>query len=340
MGNFLSLVSVENTKLWKRLSTKIMLIILAGSLIGIFALLMVQEKTIQNSQTTVTVQSSADGTVIPQQPIGDWKQQLKVEDTGLQAQIDTAEKSSLQSAKSQIGNLKFMLAENNFRIDNNIKSDGTKDFWYYIITSGVFSIIALFAIIACSGLVAGEFSDGTMKTMISRPFSRWQILTAKLIPIVIYTIILTAVSFLAQMLGEVLFLGTKGFNGYQMLYIHGTVMYIPGFCAALITAGLTLATVIVYVILTFALSAIFRSRALATGLSIFLMLAGSFTIFLAMNFSWGKYILFCDTNFSSFVTSGAPFYGITLSFALIISAIYSVVFLAVAYFIFAKRDIC
>ena len=43
MGNFLTLVSVENTKLWKRLSSKIMIIILIAVVVGLCGLYKAEE---------------------------------------------------------------------------------------------------------------------------------------------------------------------------------------------------------------------------------------------------------------------------------------------------------
>jgi ABC-2 type transport system permease protein len=65
------------------------------------------------------------------------------------------------------------------------------------------------------------------------------------------------------------------------------------------------------------------------------MFGGSFTSQIADNFGWGKLIFFADTGFSSFLSRGAPFYGM----ALIICGVYCVAFLAAAYIAFSRRDI-
>ncbi len=327
MGKFLKLVSVENTKLWKRLSTKIMILILIAVVVGVGGLLKAEQSIIEKT--------------LPQSNYSnDWKQQLAAQDTQLQTNINSMEKSSSRFQKAGMDAAKMQLAENKYEINNNIKpeSSGKQDYWDIIMEGNWESIIALFAIIACTALVAGEFSEGTMKTMISRPFKRWQILTSKLIVILIYTIMLTAITYLVIMAADAVMFGTSGFNAMKLLWFNGNVLYLPGGVVYLIHIGLNFLHILVFVIIAFMLSAIFRSRSLATGMSIFLTFLGSLATLLGVYFSWGKFILFADTDFTSFL-SGAPFYEVTLCFALIVSAVYCAVFLFAGYFTFAKRDI-
>jgi ABC-2 type transport system permease protein len=331
MGNFLSLVSVENIKLWKRFSTKLMVLIIVVVVFGLSGLVKAEQSIVQN-QLNGTTQTTS-------QASGDWKQQLQATNVSLQQQIDTEEKSTVQREKNNLDTLKMEIAKNNYRIENNMQPQKDSGFWDWISSFGFAPFVALLAIIACSGLIAGEFSDGTMKTMISRPFARWQILTAKFIVVAVYSIILMILGYLALLGSIAIFFGIGGAGSPMLLWIGGNVVNVPGFVGSLITNGLDYLFVLVYLIFAFALSAVSRSRALATGLSIFLMFGGSFIALLAQNFDWGKYIFFADTSFSAFVMSGAPFYGITLGLALLICAIYCVGFIFAGYFTFAKRDI-
>lgn len=333
MGNFMSLVAVENKKLWKRISTVIMIPILIALVIGWGGL----EKLVLN----LAMNAEENQKTSQSQSAGSWKDELKAENARLQKAIDRAEKSESFAAKQNIDKNKRQIAENKYRIEHDMEpsEDGNPDFWEVVTSLSVWSFIALLAVIACTALVAGEFSENTMKSMIPRPFTRWQILTAKFVAVVLYTLFLTFVAFISALIGSLIFFGTKGIGNNLFLWIGGKIVNVPGLVASLADFGLNFLTVLVYVIFTFAICAMSRSRALATGLSIFLMFGGSLTSELATRFSWGKYIFFADTNFSYFITSGAPFYGITLGSALLICAAYCVVFLAAGYITFMKRDI-
>lgn len=332
MKKFMSLVCVENIKLWKRLSTKIMIIILIGITVGVCGLIKAEQNVIEKDTASAGKNTAVQSS--------NWKASLEQDNTRMKGEIELVEKSTKQIEKGSIDSLKMQLAENQYRIKNNMKPETAQGFWENVYNAQSAPFVALLAIIACAALVAGEFSEGTMKTMISRPFSRWQILTAKFTAILIYTVVLTVISYLTGLVSTAVFFGTDGAGAATLLWVGGSVVKVSGFVYSLIMLGLDFLQVLVYLILSFAVSAIFRSRALATGLSIFLMFGGSFALLLGKFFNWGKFVLFADTGFSSFITRGAPFFGVTLSFALIVSLIYCIGFMFAGYFVFAKRDIC
>ena len=127
----------------------------------------------------------------------------------------------------------------------------------------------------------------------------------------------------------------------KTLIWNGTsVAYIPGFLKALAIFGLDFLTVIFYTVFAFALSTATRSRSLATGFALFMILFGASLVQLAaIFFDWGKYLPFVATGFSNIVGSGSSIVGVTLSFAVISSMIYVVLMLIAGYAIFQKRDI-
>lgn len=330
MNNFFALVSIENTKLWKRLSSKVMLIILAVIIIaatGIMKYYMVSH----NASSTTTVSDN-------------WKQDLQKDLAAQKAQLEQVKKSDSKMLKSNIGSLEKTIAEDEYRINNNIKPEAEKSIWTRVTgfdtDAGYGQIIALFLIISCSALVAGEFSDGTMKMMISRPYKRFELLTAKLAATVIYGLTLLATAFVLTFVMLGIFFGFTGMGAKEMFWTSSDIIYIPAVLKTLIIFGFDFLQVLFYVIVAFALSAIFRSRSLATGFSLFILLVGGGIVrMLAMFFDWGKYLPFGVDNFSTFINSGTYIQGTSLTFALILTAIYAIIFAFAGYFVFQKRDI-
>jgi len=330
MGNFFTLVSIENTKLWKRLSTKIMLLIMILIIIaatGIFKYYTISQKV---SNTTIVSDN--------------WKQELQKNVASQKAQLKQVEKDTNRVSSVMIGSIKKGIAESEYRINNNIKPEAQKSVWLrsteFATNAGYGNIIALLLIISCSALVAGEFSEGTMKMMISRPYKRSEILTAKLLAIILYGLVLLIITFLLNFILLGIFFGFDGIGNKEMLWTSNSIIYMPAALKTIIIFGLNFLQVLVYVILAFAISAISRSRSIATGFSLFLLLVGTnIAQILAMYFSWGKYLPFGLSNFSAFVTAGSPIAGTTLAFAIGISAIYSIIFCFAGYLVFQKRDI-
>jgi ABC-2 type transport system permease protein len=179
-----------------------------------------------------------------------------------------------------------------------------------------------------------------MKTMISRPYGRSQILSAKLAATLLYGLEMLVGTFLFVSLCTGIFFRFDGIGAKELMWTGGSIVNIPGVVKALAIYGLDFVQIIVYLVMAFAIAAIFRSRALATGISLFLLLVGSsIAQVLAVYFSWGKYILFCNTSLSTYITYGRLYPGTSLGFSLIVSAVYTAVFLFLGYFVFAKRDI-
>jgi len=329
MGNFFALVSIENIKLWKRISAKVMLIIMVVLIIlatGIFKYYTVVSNTSNNTTASAS-----------------WKKDLQKTVTAEKIQLAQQKKSKALGDELTVGVTQKTIAEGEYRINNNIKPESSFSIWTMVTklyTAGFGALIILFAVIVCTASVAGEFSEGTMKMMISRPYSRYQILTAKLISIILYNIVLVITAFVLILLSAGIFFGFDGFNGKEMIWINDKIVYAPAALKTLLIFGLDFLQAIVYIIVAFVISAVSRSRSIATGFSLFLVLIGAGIIqLLAVVFTWGKYLPLAVTSFSTFISSGAPIQGVSLSFSLIVSLVYSVLFCFLGYFVFQKRDI-
>lgn len=326
MRDFFTLISIENTKLWKRLSTKVMVGILI--LILLLATGIYKYHTVKtNTSNTIKVEDT-------------WKENLQTQLNQEKATIKQLEASDDAQAKIQLGGLKKSVAEAQYRIDNNIKPNEQRTIWDIMSEFNLNSLIALFVIIAGASLVAGEFTEGTMKMMISRPYSRNQLLSAKFISTLIYGLELMAIGFVATFLLTGILFGFNGLGVKDMFWTTGKIIYMPAVLKMILIYLLDFLQILLFVVLTITLSAITRSRSIATGFSLFIILAGMQIIqMLAIYFSWGKYMPFAANDFSGLVNNGEHIVGMGMSFSLISSFIYGVIICAAGYFAFRKRDI-
>lgn len=336
MSGFLTLVKIENRKLYHRISTLVMVLILAALVIGFTGVIKFVDTNFP--QLTGAAASSQNGP--------DWKAQLQKEIATDQQQLSQAESGNEMLAKTSIGSLKMKIAKDEYEIAHDIKPDTLQSIWAKMseldteVNPDFAMFIALFAIIAGSAAVAGEFTEGTMKMMIPRPFSRGLILSAKLVSVVLYSLILFVENLVFAFVMMGLWFGFGGFGAHSLLWTGGKVVLLPGFVNILAVYGLDFLQVFVYIVLAFVISVVSRSRAMATGISLFLLLVGGgISELLTLYFGWGKYILFGVSNFSSFVLKGTTYPGTSIGFGLVVSAVYVVVFLFIGYFTFIKSDI-
>lgn len=333
MQSFLSLFQAENMKLWKRMSTKIMLAFLIVFVIATCGILKVYDGM-------HFVKSSTSESMVKDNSSADWRVQLKNDIKTYQQDLSKSQNSADLNDKTNIDADRFHIAEDSYRLEYGIAPTDEKGVWSRIANASISHILALLAIIACSMLIAGEFSERTMKTMVSNPYSRGQLLIAKLLSVVLFSIIMFAVAFVSMMAFMTIFFGTGGFSGKAFLWLGGKLYYISGVLKALIVYGLDFLETLVFISLTFMLAVVTRSHAVSTAISLIFLIGGTeLSIQSAKYFSGCKFNFLANTGFSGFITDGTPYFGATFNFAILICFASSLVMLLIGYFVFAKRDI-
>lgn len=209
----------------------------------------------------------------------------------------------------------------------------------FIQSSILFLLVTIFTVIVAAGSVAEEFSTGTIKLLLIRPWSRSKILLSKYISVVMFAILQSVL-----LLVSVWFINWLCFGiGNEGMVISnmpiqsgsGAVGYMLEYY------GLTLITSIMTVTMAFMLSTIFRSSALAIGIALFMMLivnnVASLLIFL--KYKWVDYVLFIHLNLTQYMGDFQPREGMSLGFSLGVLAGYYVLFMALTWLVFNKRDV-
>ncbi|NTU26991.1 ABC transporter permease [Bacillus tequilensis] len=264
-----------------------------------------------------------------------WKQTLQAENAEL--------KKAMKEYPSMKDDYEETITVNNYRIEHNIPNDTGYTVWSYVTDSAGFTILTgLFTIIIAAGIVANEFNWGTIKLLMIRPLSRFQILLSKYITVLLFGFLLLLILFLGSTLLGLIFFGTGGDTAanIHLIYKDGHVIEqnMMGYLATTYLSESVSALMVAT--MAFMLSAVFRNSSLAVGFSIFLLVAGTTaTAFIATKFDWAKYILFANVNLLQYVDGTPLVKGMTMTFSVVILAVYFVVFLLLAFGTFMKRDI-
>lgn len=208
-------------------------------------------------------------------------------------------------------------------------------FWTFYI---VFYLNVIFAVIVAADSVAGEFSAGTIKLLLVRPWSRTILLLSKYMSVILFSLASTVISIGFSMVTSFLFLsGTSDFN--QMLPNLSSSEYI----AVTLLSGY----VDLFVLSNFAfmLSAVLRSGGLSIGLSIFILMMQKLiwnilSVFLTPDqYGWTKYVLFNNMDLSQYMITPIGPGNMTLGFSATVLAVYCLVFIAIGWIVFIKRDV-
>ncbi|MDN4073967.1 ABC transporter permease [Fictibacillus terranigra] len=311
MSNFIGLIRNENMKIYRRIANLIMLALLIG-FIGL------------NGIITKTEKSA---------PVKDnWKQELKAENASMEK---TMKKEPMMKEHYE-----RLIAINEYRISQGIKPQENKNQWKFVSDSpDAIQFILIFTIIIAGGMVASEFSWGTIKLLLIRPVSRTTILASKYISTLLYALLMIVITFvISWLLGGVLF-GFEGSPRSFLSYTDGKVVEENLIWHMWKEYGFASIMLLMMATFAFMMSTVFRNSSLAIGFSIFLSLSGTLIVQFFSSYDWVKYILFANVNLKQYF-DGTPFIkGMTLNFSLTVLAVYFLVFIALTWIVFKKRDV-
>ncbi|SHN31529.1 ABC transporter permease subunit [Gracilibacillus kekensis] len=312
MLNFLSLIKNEQIKLYTRMGTWSMYIIL-------FAIMLI-------ASLIVVFFGEAD-----EQKYGDdW-----------QAQV-TAETEELKEAQEEMEFAAFdsEIAKNEYYLENDIKPHPYDAWQFTLENAGLAMLISLFTIIIAAGIVSNEFKWGTIKLLLIRPISRTKILFSKFVTVLLFSISMQIFLFLISLLIGLIFFGMNGLNPNIVQMGTEGIEEVSVFSEIITQYGLYMVNLIMMATFAFMISTIFRNSAMAIGLAIFLMFTGNTIISFLSDYDWAKYILFANTNLRQYIGDGSPVIdSMTLGFSITVLAVYFVIFLLVSWLSFTRRDV-
>ncbi|UHA72651.1 ABC transporter permease [Paenibacillus sp. 481] len=176
--------------------------------------------------------------------------------------------------------------------------------------------------------VTDEYKDGTIKQLLIRPAGRTTVLMSKLVnQLLVLVVVSVAVLVFALLLGAIFFsLTAKGDSTTLTSLIEiviyrwvGTLFYgTMAFMLAVLTRSVGIS-----ISVPFLLSSIIDGIA-SMGLQ---------------RYSWYKFTYFPHLDWKIYADGGAPYDGATLSFSIFMYAVYMIVMLAIAIWVFKKRDV-
>ena len=244
---------------------------------------------------------------------------------------------------------------NIYKLENNIQSANYGDTNYRIIfetlaPSAVITMIAVAAIIIAGGAIAQEVSTGTIKFWALTPNKRWKILTAKILSVIFYIVIITLIMSILNVVLANIFFDTQGNQYVYMKNDEVKCIENPLFMVGMYFAKSI--PVIVFAFFAIMLSTITRSSSVALSLGVTTYIGNNLVMAIINQFiekEWIRYVPFNNLNiadkiFPNFENSmklfGETFATNTsLAFSLGVLAVCSILMLVTAYDSFNKRDI-
>jgi ABC-2 type transport system permease protein len=316
---WLSLLTNEWIKIFSRVRTWIFIAIPILIIIGV---------AVYDKVTTEEVENN------------NWKQEL--------TQTIEDDKKALEDNKKDGGDefyiemLEKNIKQNEYMIENDI-SPYEKTTWQYMKDMApISSLIGLFVIVVASDIVSSEFSKGTIKMLLIRPYSRWKILLSKFLATLGFAFVMWLVVIATTWLVGGL---AYGFGGIDQTYlvvsdIDQTIKERTVVEYVFTNIGVEFIELTALVALSFMISTLFMSNSVAIGVAMFTMFAGNTIVMLLANKDWIIYTLFANMDLSTLIDGQNQLIkDLTLPFSISMLAIYTAVMLAITFTVFQKRDV-
>ena len=199
---------------------------------------------------------------------------------------------------------------------------------------------SIFCVVITTEVVAGEFTWGTIKLLLIRPWSRSKILASKYVAVIGFSLLSTLlIIILATGMSYILF-------SQSVPYDQGDSVNTAGHVIA--SWGFSYVDLFITIAIAFMLAIVFRSGGLSIGISLFIIITRNplSLIFNPNRYEWTKYVLFTNMDLGKYMDSATGSgliteanAGMTLGFSIAVLAVYYVIFMLISWVVFNKRDV-
>ncbi|MDM5314783.1 DUF2705 family protein [Fictibacillus sp. b24] len=268
-----------------------------------------------------------------------WKQELTEQIKNDKKLVEEEKKNGADEFYIEM--LETGIKQNEYAIANEISPYETTTWQFMKDMAPISSLIGLFVIVVASDIVSSEFSKGTIKMLLIRPYSRWKILLSKFLATLGFAFVMWLVVIASTWLVGGL---AYGFGGMDQSYLVVTedqqvkerliVEYVFA------NIGVEFIELTALVALSFMISTLFMSNSVAIGVAMFTMFAGNTIVMLLANKDWIVYTLFANMDLSVLIDGQDQLIkDLTLPFSISVLAVYTAVMLAITFTVFQKRDV-
>lgn len=286
-----------------------------------------------------------------------WKQTLITEietaQASIRTNIDKETSKVLTVEKKQ--EYEDLIKIDKYRLENNIApstySQSYKAIFEILAPMFGVAVIAIIVIVIAGGTISTETSTGSIKFWALTPNKRWKILTAKILSVLFYIIILTLLmSIITIVIANVFFSD----EGEQYIYVkNGEIEVIESNLFVIEQYFVKIIPVLVFVLFAIMLSTLTRNSATSISFSLALYLGNGIVMSIINSFiksEWIKFVPFNNLNifdkiFPNYTSPinfsmGTSFTTTTsLTFSLAVLGVCAILMLVTTYDSFNKRDI-
>jgi len=245
---------------------------------------------------------------------------------------------------------RFEISRLQYHLDRNVDPEAISGplFVRGFANSASYLLLPLLAIVFAADIVSSEFSQGTIKLLLTRPVGRVRVLASKLAALML-AITLTVLfgAAVAYAIAGMAF----GYSGWEAPLLTGfraggsvfdpaAIRAIALWKDAALVFGLAWFAALVVGAMAFLCSVLLRSTAAAMGTMVAALVAGTILPRVASSWEAQKYLFVTNLPLPDYYSgSPPPIPGMTVPFSVAVLAAWAAAALLVAFTVFARRDV-
>lgn len=246
--------------------------------------------------------------------------------------------------------IKFRIAQQQYYLDQGINPNapGAPTFVRQFVERTISLFLPLLMIILAADMVSGEHTSGTIKSLLTRPLSRWKILLSKYLTLLLMVSVVLLLTFTLSYLISGIIFGYKGWSlpvitgfqrhGAQLIttYVH----MIPQWQYILLAYGLAWFVCLAVATISFMVSVLVQNTATSMGIMLAALITGSLLEQVGTYWETVKYYVFTNLRLTDYL-AGNPtiIQDMNLPFSLTILSTWSLIALIIAFITFSRRDV-
>ncbi|WP_239254858.1 ABC transporter permease [Listeria ilorinensis] len=347
-----ALLKNEWLKLFKRKSSWIMQIILVV-IVALMAIMMFSITKITSDSSDpaakgggITAYTNENGQQVSEEDYyrsfdGNGKTNYHAVQLSLQDSVNTLKEQLKQAPESEKEQIQNQIDYYQGYIDAGEKPLAMNDFSnasFFGSLGSSATVATILVVIVASTIVAFEFSGGTIKLLLVRPYSRSQILVSKYLICIAYAILSSITLFLSSFIFSFILPKASLF-----LPLSPNTGATTAFTQALQLSGSNFILMLLFLTIAFLFSTVVRSQALAVGVGIGILFSGSILASLLplaiAKYDWLKWLLFNLLNLNQAVMGNTVAGGLAIWQIIIGIFVYIALLLILTFTIFRKRDV-
>lgn len=247
------------------------------------------------------------------------------------------------SIRVQIEQLQYYLDK-----DINPLVIGSANFTRTFMEQSIYLFLPLLIIILASDLVSGEFTSGTIKLLLTKSVPRWKVLASKYIVLVLMTTVVVMMTALLSVSVSGLFFGHAGWQapvatGFKVIAGEldtSAVQSVPQWKYIGMVYGLSWFVAVAIATISFMVSVLVKSTAVAMGVMLSSLIGGGFLTFFVSDWPMAKYFFMLNLRLTDYLSgSFQPVEGMSMIFSIGVLFAWAIASLIVSFWVFTKQDI-